>query len=67
MLLKHMCIASGTGTVKCIVEPDRNHGLKLTAEANILHYGEVEDRQMQIDRPIKVEHEDIERKAHAWR
>lgn len=64
VLYKHMCIAWVTCSVDCIVELERNDSLKPAVEVNAVHAKEIEDLQTQIERHIKVEHEEEDWKAH---
>lgn len=43
----HMCIALSAGPQECIVNPERNDGLKLMVKVNTIHYNEVENLQAQ--------------------
>lgn len=49
------------------MEPERNDGLKPTVEASTVHYKKVKDRHTQIQRLVKVKHEDAEQEMHDWR
>lgn len=63
-LQTHMWIALSTGSLDCIAEPERCNRRNLTVHGNSVHYKNVEDQRMQIERHMKVEIEDAERKGH---
>lgn len=50
-----MCIALSQCPLECIVETDGKNGLKPATELRAVHYKELEDRQTQRGRHMKVE------------
>lgn len=67
VLLRHMCIASGTGAPERIVELKLNDGLKPKMERSMLHYNQIDNLQTQIERHRKNKLEGAEQMVHDWK